>query len=115
MVSVGETQAPCVVTAQEGNRLWILIESAEQLSPVIPSARLVLAQTDLLKRLKETLLDLDSFGLAPKVFGLRVSDQAYESAAARASPISPQYQSGTSGSPESVVGALRLSWQDPTV
>jgi len=72
VLSIGEGEYPCLVTAQEGNRLWVLVEAKDPLPPLIPSARLVLAQTDLLKRLKEALSELDSsFGLAPQVFGLK--------------------------------------------
>jgi hypothetical protein len=73
VLSIGAEQYPCLVTAQEGNRLWILVETTDSLPPLVPSARLVLAQTDLLKRLKEALSELDSssFGMAPHVFGLK--------------------------------------------
>jgi hypothetical protein len=71
LLAITEGEFPCVVTAQEGNRLWILIETAEVLPPVIPSGRLRLASTDLLKRLRDTLSESNSeFGLAPKVFGV---------------------------------------------
>jgi len=61
-----------MVVSQEGNRIWLLLESLEPLPEYIPSARLVVNETDLLKRLKEkieTLRSSSEFGLAPKVFG----------------------------------------------
>jgi hypothetical protein len=61
-----------MVVSQEGNRIWLLLESLEPLPEYIPSARLVVNETALLKRLKEkieTLRSSSEFGLAPKVFG----------------------------------------------
>ncbi len=61
-----------MVVAQEGNRIWLLLESLDPLPVYLGSARLVLNQTDLLRRLKEKiqLLQADSdLGLAPSVFG----------------------------------------------
>jgi hypothetical protein len=61
-----------MVVSQEGNRIWLLLESLEPLPEYIPSARLVVNETALLKRLKEKIEALGSsseFGLAPKVFG----------------------------------------------
>jgi hypothetical protein len=60
------------VVSQEGNRIWLLLESLEPLPEYIPSARLVIDETALLKRLKEkieALIASSEFGLAPKVFG----------------------------------------------
>ncbi|MBI4310724.1 MAG: AAA family ATPase [Chloroflexi bacterium] len=65
-----------MVVSQEGNRIWLLLESLEPLPDYIASARLVLNETDLLKRLKEQIEALKSsseFGLAPKVFGFESS------------------------------------------
>jgi hypothetical protein len=67
---VGDQQISALVVAQEGNRLWVLLESTEPLPGFIPQARLVLSQTDLLERLVEYLDGLTEFGIAPKVFGL---------------------------------------------
>lgn len=65
-----------MVVSQEGNRIWLLLESREPLPEYIPSARLVVNETDLLKRLKEQIEALRSsseFGLASKVFGFEPS------------------------------------------
>jgi len=59
------------VVSQEGNRIWLLLESPESLPEYIPSARLTIDETALLKRLKEkieTLRSSSEFGLAPEVF-----------------------------------------------
>lgn len=64
---------PALVASQEGNRIWILLESSDTPPPIFSSARLVLNQTDLLRRLKESMEALGQsadFGLGPKVFGL---------------------------------------------
>jgi hypothetical protein len=69
---VGSSDVRAMVVAQEGNRIWLLLESVEQLPPYLPSARLVLNETELLQRLKERIEALRSapdLGLAPKVFG----------------------------------------------
>ena len=61
-----------MVVSQEGNRIWLLLESLEPLPEYIPSARLIVNETDLLKRLKEKIESLASsseLGLASKVFG----------------------------------------------
>lgn len=66
------TQCSAMVVAQEGNRIWLLLESLEPLPAYIPSARLVLNETELLRRLKEkteALRSTGNLGLAPKVFG----------------------------------------------
>jgi hypothetical protein len=62
-----------LIVAQEGNRIWVLVESAEELPQYFASARLILNQTDLLRRLKEKIEELSAggdYGLAPAVFGL---------------------------------------------
>lgn len=64
------------VVAVEGNRIWIHVETISELPDFIPVARLVLNQTDLLKRLKERIVELSAsseLGLAPKVFGRQES------------------------------------------
>lgn len=71
-LKVGSLDIPAMVVAQEGNRVWLLLESVEEIPPYLPSARLVLNETELLKRLKEKIEGLSSssnLGLAPKVFG----------------------------------------------
>jgi hypothetical protein len=68
----GQLDVRASVVAQEGNKVWVLIESLEHLPAYIPSARLVLNETELLQRLKEKIQELAAsgdFGLAPKVFG----------------------------------------------
>lgn len=68
---VGESDIRAMVVAQEGNRLWVLLESSEPLPPFISQARLVLSQTELLERLKERIDEMGGdVGMAPKVFGL---------------------------------------------
>src|SRR3990172_7559675 len=49
------TECSAMVVAQEGNRIWLLLESLEPLPVYIPSARLVLNETELLRRLKEKM------------------------------------------------------------
>src|SRR3990170_5589730 len=71
-LQVSGTEVSAMVVAQEGNRIWLLLESLEPLPPYLPTARLVLNETELLKRLKEKIEALRSgsdLGLAPKVFG----------------------------------------------
>lgn len=61
-----------MVVAQEGNRIWLLLESFDPIPDYVPSARLVLNETDLLRRLREKIELLRAqpdLGLAPKVFG----------------------------------------------
>lgn len=65
-----------MVVAQEGNRIWLLLDSVEALPAYFPSARLVLNQTELLRRLKERVESLggaSDLGLAPRVFGYEPS------------------------------------------
>lgn len=71
-LKVGGTELPAMVVAQEGNRIWLLLESADELPAYFAAARLVLNETELLKRLREKIYLLRSnpnLGLAPKVFG----------------------------------------------
>jgi len=61
-----------MVVAQEGNRIWLLLDATEPLPVYLGSGRLVLNQTDLLRRLKEQIQLLQAhpdLGLAPSVFG----------------------------------------------
>lgn len=70
---VDSREISATIVSQEGNRIWLLLESLDILPEYIPSARLVIDETALLKRLKEKVEALRSsgeFGLAPKVFGL---------------------------------------------
>jgi hypothetical protein len=72
VLKVNGRDVNAMVVSQEGNRIWLLLESLEPLPEYIPSARLVVNETDLLKRLKEKIEVLRSsseLGLAPKVFG----------------------------------------------
>lgn len=71
-LKAGGAEFPAMVVAQEGNRIWVLVEWTDELPPYFPAARLVLNETELLKRLREKILLLGSgsdLGLAPKVFG----------------------------------------------
>jgi AAA domain len=71
-LKAGGAEFPAMVVAQEGNRIWVLVESIDELPSYFPAARLVLNETELLKRLREKILLLGSgsdLGLAPKVFG----------------------------------------------
>lgn len=65
----GDREVQAMVVAQEGNRLWLMLEAAEPTPPFIPQARLIVSETDLLKRLRERLAEMHEFGMAPKVFG----------------------------------------------
>ena len=68
--------ARAMVVSHEGDRVWLLLESTEQLPEYIPVAKLVVNETELLVSLKEKIDDLaksSDFGLAPKVFGLEQS------------------------------------------
>jgi len=70
---VDSREISATIISQEGNRVWLLLESPETLPEYIPLARLIIDETALLKRLKEKIEALRSsseFGLAPKVFGL---------------------------------------------
>jgi hypothetical protein len=49
---------PAMVVAQEVNRVWLIVESLEPLPDYLPSARLVLNETDLLKKLKDKVEEL---------------------------------------------------------
>ena len=71
-LKVDSREISATVMSQEGNRIWLLLESPEPLPEYIPSARLIVDETALLKRLKEKIEALRSsseLGLAPKVFG----------------------------------------------
>lgn len=71
---VGDTSLSAYIIGQEGNRLWVLVETADALPSSIPSARLELAAVDLLQKLKERIEEMladGDFGLAPEVFGER--------------------------------------------
>src|SRR3990172_876281 len=57
---VGSTDVSALVVAQEGNRIWLLLESLEPLPTYLPNARLVINETDLLRRLKEKIEALRS-------------------------------------------------------
>lgn len=74
---VGDRQIRASVVAQEGNRLWILLETDEPLPGFVSQARLVLSQTESLERLVEYIEGLDEFGVAPKVFGLEQARYGY--------------------------------------
>ncbi len=68
----GQLDVRASVVAQECNKIWVLTESLEELPAYIPSARLVLNETELLQSLKDKIQNLGAsgdFGLAPKVFG----------------------------------------------
>ncbi len=61
-----------MVVSQEGNRVWLLLESSDEMPTFMPIAKLVVNETELLRKLKEKVEELSSigrFGLGPKVFG----------------------------------------------
>ena len=92
------------MVAVEGNRIWIHVETTSELPDYISVARLVLNQTDLLKRLKERIVELSGsgeFGLAPQVFGL-------EEASTDAVALPPQIETGISS--DSTRSALRQAF-----
>jgi hypothetical protein len=69
---VNDTDVGAMVVSQEGNRIWLLLESAEALPAHIPWAKLVLNETELLRKLKAKIEELGvkgNFGLGPKAFG----------------------------------------------
>src|SRR3989304_3486688 len=69
-----------MVVSVEGNRIWLLLEAVDELPAYLPSARLVINETDLLRRLKEKIEGLRSagdYGLAPLVFGLSPPHPGY--------------------------------------
>lgn len=82
---VGAADLPAFVIAHEGNRIWLLLESAEDLPKLIPSARLQLSETELLQRLRERMEELgtDEARLAPKTFG-------YEPIVTGSRPLPPE-------------------------
>lgn len=68
-LKVGDKQFQAMVVAQEGNRIWLLVEADEQLPRTISSASLELSQTELLAKLKERLEEIrGADGMAEKVF-----------------------------------------------
>ncbi len=70
VLMVGDRQFPAVVVAQEGNRIWLFLESVDSIPEFIPEAKLILTQTELLVRLRDRVSEMHEFGLAPVVFGL---------------------------------------------
>src|SRR5687767_6992894 len=61
-----------MVVSVEGNRIWLLLESIDELPDYLPSARLVINETDLLRRLKEKVDGLESNSeLMAEIFGLK--------------------------------------------
>lgn len=81
VLKIGASEVRAMVVAQEGNRLWLLLESPDQLPPYLPSAWLVLNEVELLKKLRqktEALRSQSNLGLADKVFG---KEPAFVSAA----------------------------------
>jgi hypothetical protein len=57
-IRIGNEDLSAMVVAQEGNRIWVLIEGAESIGTYVPSARLALTETELLLKLKERLQEL---------------------------------------------------------
>ncbi|HLC30745.1 MAG TPA: AAA domain-containing protein, partial [Dehalococcoidia bacterium] len=83
ILKVDSRDVSAMVVSQESNRVWLLLESLEPLPAYLPSARLVLNETELLKRLREKIEALSvasSLGLAPKVFGKERSLIAFREA-----------------------------------
>ena len=70
-IKIGGSDVRAMVVAQEGNRIWLLLESLTELPSYIPSGRLVMNETELLKRLKERVTALmaePELALVNKVF-----------------------------------------------
>jgi AAA domain/PLD-like domain len=72
MLRSGPTQIPAMVIAQEGNRIWLLLDSATELPEYFPSAQLVLNETELLRKLRDVVAEISTRSLPDpllKVFG----------------------------------------------
>lgn len=75
------TDVSATVVSQEGSRVWLLLESVGALPAYIPTAKLVVNETELLTRLKEKIEELSAtrkFGLGPKVFGKEPARVGYQ-------------------------------------
>ena len=72
VLKTGQIQIPAMVVAQEANRVWLLLDSSNELPEYFPSAKLVLNEVELLKKLRDSIADIASRGLPdllPKLFG----------------------------------------------
>lgn len=68
----GPADVKAYVVGNEGNRIWVLLESTEQLAAFIASAVLTLSQTDLLERLAERISEVPTTnppGMLTRAFG----------------------------------------------
>jgi hypothetical protein len=71
-----------MVVSQEGNRLWLLVEGLDEFPAYLPSAKLVINETELLRRLKEKIEELaasQDFGLAAKALGIEPAIAGWQS------------------------------------
>jgi len=76
----GQIQVSAMVVAQEGNRIWLLLDSSHELPEYFPSAQLVLNEVELLRRLRETIVEISSQDmpvLLSKVFAKSPSSVDY--------------------------------------
>jgi hypothetical protein len=79
LLRVGQLEIPAMVAAQEGSRIWLLLESNDPLPDYFPAARLVLNEVELLKKLRDAVIQItlrDGHDLLPKVFGISPSHVA---------------------------------------
>jgi len=81
LLKVAQLEIPAMVAAQEGSRIWLLLESKDPLPDYFPAARLVLNEVELLKKLRDAVIDIplrDGHDLLPKVFGLSPSHVGHD-------------------------------------
>jgi hypothetical protein len=81
LLKAGHLEIPATVTAQEGNRIWLRLESNNPLPDYFPAARLVLNEVELLKKLRDAVIEItprDWHDLLPKVFGISPSHVAHD-------------------------------------
>lgn len=66
-------ETPAFVVSHDGSRIWLLVEAVEELPALIPSAQLVISETELLEQLRDLINELAKtpsvWNMAPKVFG----------------------------------------------
>jgi len=103
-----------MVVSVEGNRIWLLLESAEDLPTYLPSARLTINETDLLRRLNEKIEQLrrsGEYGLGPLAFGLT---QPSCGVATAASAVGRRFDEQGRGTLEQCLGSdLTYVWGPP--
>ena len=82
-LKAGHLDIPAMVAAQEGSRIWLLLESNDPLPDYFPTARLVLNEVELLRKLRDAVMEItlrDGQDLLPKVFGIAPSHVAHGAA-----------------------------------